>query len=512
MNYFWQADLAQFFDLTFLDQREPVERLQKNSSELKKRVHWLPLAADPATYRKLPREKVYDLTFVGTVNPRLRPKRSWILEELRRHFDVAIFQGQNRRSLLPAEVVEIYNQSRLILNENLFPGLNLRLFEAMICGTCVLTEESDGSWKSFFEDGTHLLTYNPKNLLDRVHNFLEDESGRERIAQQGRLLVQQEHTIESRTHILLRIVQDCLSKNKRSYHHTRRVFHLGKSCLTLAQRWPGQPVGRLAPEGMRLLWSEVSNERETADLHFELAAQAMVEERLQHALASLRRALELDPTHLRSMWGLFWCLRETGDQLNANLEINRFCQNLRAPTADQGLRERVRLGREFTADDYCYLGALLEKAGWRYEPGVERSGGPPCRWNAVDIYQKAISLDPELELPYLRCAEILANCGCGEFALAFVEKAVKLRPQHANLRWKLAHLLLNAYRRKEGVQQIREYLTLSTEAEKWEKVEELDLTETEWAALLNAIHAYSRKSQAIASNMGLSYDLGTGLS
>ncbi len=84
MNGFWQADFAAAFDLVFLDQEAPVQALRAALPERRDHIHWLPLGADTGMYRKLPLDKVYDIAFVGSLNARLRPKRGWILEELKR--------------------------------------------------------------------------------------------------------------------------------------------------------------------------------------------------------------------------------------------------------------------------------------------------------------------------------------------------------------------------------------------------------------------------------------------
>ncbi|RJP79186.1 MAG: hypothetical protein C4524_05670 [Candidatus Zixiibacteriota bacterium] len=492
MNRFWQFDLAQVFDLTFLDQKASVERLATERPELKDRVHWLPLAADPAVYRKLPLEKTYDIGFVGTLNSRLRPKRSWIIEELKRHFTVTVFEGQGRRALPPENVAAIYNQSRLVLNENLSPGLNLRLFEAMACGSCLLTEASDGSWAELFKDMEHLAVYTPETLVDRAAGLLADDVRREAIAEQGRAEVLDKHTIAARTRVLLRHLAPLARRRNVELNRSRRAFFLGRACLNLAHRWPQQPVGKLGPEGVKLLYSQARAGLESADLHFEMASQALQEKRRSHALASLRRALQLDPTHLRSLWALFWCLRESGDPLGASAEISRLGQHLRRK-ASVGFLRRAAAGADLIARDYLYLGRLLEKAGWLYEPGTDRFRGHPARWNAFDACQMAISLDPDLAPAYVKCADLMEALSCPDFAALFLAKAVNLEPRNPELRFRFSRLLRESYRRRESLDQLLNYLFLSTEADKWERVVALNLPEPEWNFLLESVWRLSRQ-------------------
>lgn len=498
MNAFWQFDFARGFDLVFLDQREPVERLRAVSHLPAERIIWLPLAADPQIFHRFPVEKKYDISFVGSLHPVLRPKRSWLLEEIGRCFNIAVFDGANRRSLQPVEVAEIYNRSRLVLNECLFPGINLRWFEVMSCGACLLTEEGDGSWRNFFQDGHHLVIIRPDSLIKQIESLLKNDEARERIAAAGMKSVQNEHTIEIRTRSLLsaafQLVRNRASAAARA---ADRTFFIGKTYITWSRRWRKQYGAAIATRGADLLYAQAVAGRETAQLHFELAAYALEEQRHRDALKSLRRALELDPAHLRSVWALFWCYFDLNERRNALLEIRRLCQYLRMEI-DAGFVRRAE-GSNLNPDDYFALGVILEESGWLLEPGIERSGGHPCRWNAFDAYQKAIALDPSFYPALIRCADILEKYHCADKALLFIRRAVELLPDDADLRLRYAGLLLTHYRRREAFKQIFRYLITAIEADKWERVERLKLTESEWHRLLDAVWKYSRKSREIAA-------------
>lgn len=493
MNVFWQSDFSLACDLAFLDQKQSVDALHAAHTQDKARIHWLPLGADQRLYRKLPVEKCYDVVFIGSLQPRLRPKRDWILEQIRKDFNLVVFDGQNRRSLTPAQVVKIYSQARIVVNENLFPGLNLRLFEVMSCGACLLTEEGDGSWQPFFQDGEHLVTFNSANLTERIAALLEQETRRERIAAQGMELVRREHTIDCRAQSLLSIVSDYLANGPGSKTGRKRSYHFGKAYLALAQRWPDQPVAALKLEALNLLLHEVASGGESADLHFELAAQALGEGRRLDALASLRRALRLNPSHLRSIWSSFWCLREIGEHYRAAQEIVRLRRCLKLPPPNRASYEALVGGRELSAQDYLDLGEILENAGWLFEAGTERSAGHPGRWNAFDAYQKAIALDPALSESYLKCADLLERGSCPEFALLLVEKAASIRAFDADLRLRYARLLLGLYRRPEGCEQVIQFLFLSSASDKWEKARALGLSEAEWNHLLSHVQDLSAK-------------------
>ncbi len=494
LNEFWQFNYVQAFDLAFLDQAAPVRKLRMDYPDKSNRFHWLPLAADPLIYRKLDLSKKYDITFVGSIHEQLRPKRTWLLKTLQNHFKLNVFDGDGKRSLPPKKVVRLFNQSKVVLNENLFPGLNLRTFEALACGVCLLTESSDASWQSFFKDWEHLVTYDPVSLVHRAEKLLKDEELREGIAEKGRALVLEKHTIDRRAEELLKIVAESLPQIQAATADKIRLYHLGCAFIQQANRWPRQPVGALKSEGIRLLMSLAKNRCELAEIHFELAAQALQENRPEQARDSLERALEIDASHLRSHWAFFWCLRESGDSKMAVQELERLCHHLGLEETDRIRFAKIGTGSVLTASDYLFLGQILEKAGWLLEPGVDRSIGHPCRWNAFDAYQKAIALDPKLWSAYLHCARVLEHHGSPEFAVVLMQRAVELRPWEFSLRLKLGYLLLRSYRREEGLEQLVKYLVNSTDPDKWERVEKLSVSESECQHILDAVWEHCRKS------------------
>lgn len=494
MNAFWQFHYARTFDFAFFDQKSMTERFQLEHPDHAGRVHWLPLAADQRIYRPLDLEKAYDISFVGSLNDRLRPKRSWMLKELNQHFQVNVFDGGGSRSVPPDQVAQIYNRSKIVLNENLFPGLNLRTFEIMACGTCLVTEESDARWKDLFDDWKHLVAFRSDNLIENLKILLGDDQKREAIAQTGRQLVLEKHTIDHRAERLLSLVSENLLEQ--SVPQVKfGTSYLGHAFLQLSTRWPNQPVGELKAEGIRLLMDAAQTNVESAPLHYELAAQALEEGRTQDARASLQRALEIDPGHHRSRWAMFWCHRELGDAKAALIEIERFCHHLGQDCSDRKFFRRMNNGDDLELADYLFFADLLESAGWLIEPGIDRVASHPCRWNAFDALQRAIVLSPRSGAPHLRCAELLERCQSPDFAVIVLEKAAYVRPWDEALELKLAALLLRTYRRREGLHHLVNYLVRSMDVDKWESIETLHLTDSEMRFLLDKVWDKCRISQ-----------------
>ncbi len=487
MNAFWQQDYSLAVDLAFLDQKSMADRLRMKHPKIKDRFHWLPLAADTAYCRNLGLDKIYDISFVGTLSNKVRPKRTWILNELSRQFKVKIFDGDGQKNLTPGQVVEIYNKSKIVLNENLFPGLNLRAFEVMACGACLLTEEGDGSWSSFFKDWEHLVTYNPANLIDRTEKLLNDDPLRAQIAEQGMLCVNEKHTIKNRLNYLLEVVKKRILNSQNPNMADNSAFYLGKAVLQMANRWQNQPVGQLRGEAVRLMLLQADNGSESAELHSELAAHALEDDRPQDALKSLHRTLELDPAHLRANWSMIWCHRELKKLPEASDALNKFCQYIRFDVDKDDALQSIASGLPLSAADFIMLGRILESAGWLLEPGIDRAGGHSCRWNAFDAYQHAIITDNQNWQAYIKCAEMLDRFGSHDFAAILVEQALRLNSWDTDLSLKLGDYLLKSFRREEGIIHLVNYLVTTNDFDKWDKIENIKLSEAEWLYLLSKV-------------------------
>lgn len=506
LNAYWQSDYVRAFDVAFLDQKGPADALRRvcdGEFDGKNRVFWLPPGTDHRQYRNLSLEKVYDIALTGSLDSSSQAKRVWLIEELRHHFDLAIFDNQGQSSLSGPEIAQIYNQSRLVLSDNPYPGIYQRVFEAMASGACLLTEESNGSWKKFFRDWEHLVSFRPENLIERVGALLDNSNLRQRIAQKGTRLVRRRHTIESRARKLLMKVTEVLAGSQIQRAVGNKYFHLGKAYLSMAERWPRHPVGGLRKDGVRLLFTESQTHRESAALHFELGAEALAQKQHREAFGSFRRALQLDPAHLRSHWGMFWCYRETAAHAGAVSEIITFHRYLQGAREDPGFLERMRNGEDLTAGDYFYFGNLLGRAGCLIEVGINRSAGHTCRWNALDCYRKAMAFDPAMAAAYLRCADVLEEHQYPEAAVGLVERVVKLNPNDGEVRLRFVDLLLRCYRRQEGLRQLVQFLFTSDDPGKWERVENLLLSDSEWNDLLLAVRNVSKRSE-LAAKVALS--------
>jgi FkbM family methyltransferase len=203
LNLPWYLTKGQDFDAVFTAQRDGAEQLRKGGVPS---AMWLPLACDSELHRKHDVAKTFDLCFVGHL---FAGPRAELVELLQRHFRNS-FVGQR----FFEEMAETYSASRLVFNRSIGNDVNMRVFEALACGSLLLTNDlRDNGQDELFRDGLHLATYNDaEELLDKARFYLRREADRERIAAAGRAEALARHTYRHRMETLLAAVEHLFAR------------------------------------------------------------------------------------------------------------------------------------------------------------------------------------------------------------------------------------------------------------------------------------------------------------
>jgi len=155
------------------------------------------LACDPEFHRKLDVAKTYQLAFVGNFFP---GPRADLLDLLQQRFSQT-FVGQAYFE----EMARIYSASKVVFNRSLKNDLNMRVFEALACGSLLITNDlKENGQADLFQDGVHLATYQDADeLIDKVDYYLKHDWVREKIAAAGRAEALAKHTYRHRMEALL---------------------------------------------------------------------------------------------------------------------------------------------------------------------------------------------------------------------------------------------------------------------------------------------------------------------
>ncbi|WP_432735218.1 glycosyltransferase family protein [Maridesulfovibrio sp. FT414] len=183
----WYPLYAQGFDICLVSLKDHLDRFTPRLKE--SRLLWFPpIVMDNDVPVEM--EKEWDLLFVGKVDPELTPARMKFLGEVARLVPgLHVTQGEYRK---------LFPRAKVVLNIAERGDLNFRVFEALACGSCLLTPKIEQGLFDLFEEGVHLVSYEPDNAEDlmlKLNMLLADDELRERIARQGNELIENSHRI-----------------------------------------------------------------------------------------------------------------------------------------------------------------------------------------------------------------------------------------------------------------------------------------------------------------------------
>ncbi len=160
-------------------------------------VRWLPLGFDPSVHRRMGLPKTRNVSFVGSPWP--AKGRGEILQALQQSV------GLETHTAFLHDMVRIFNESKIVFNKSSRGDVNMRVFEALGCGSFLLTDRCVNGQEELFTPKEHLVTYDsPEEAAELAKYYLGADAERQEIADQGYLHARAHHTYLHRTADILR--------------------------------------------------------------------------------------------------------------------------------------------------------------------------------------------------------------------------------------------------------------------------------------------------------------------
>jgi hypothetical protein len=184
---------ARPYDQVFVAQRAFLPWLREAGN---RHVHWLPLAAEPRRHFPVDTAEAHDLVFVGSTRFVVNEQRIVRMNQLATAYSMAtLVQGVDAESMSAG-----YALGRIAFNSSVAQDVNMRIFETLAMGRCLLTNrdaEANGLF-DLFKEGVHLRTYSDDDLMAQVRRLLDDPVRRAAMGQAGREEVLARHTYDHR--------------------------------------------------------------------------------------------------------------------------------------------------------------------------------------------------------------------------------------------------------------------------------------------------------------------------
>jgi hypothetical protein len=222
------SQLCKIFDYVFVDQRIAAAGFRKE----KINAQWLPLCVQSYDFIGINDKKIYDIIFVGNTS-QYRRKRNNLLSFLKQYFNIAIFQN------IPAnKMIKMFSQAKIVLNENLFNGMTLRVLQGLASGSLVVTEDGGDGIDAYFKDGEHIICYNHNNIIKILDKILVNYDSYYTVALNGFHACREYHTSEARAYDLMKNIGNGTSLQRKPCEEAGKYYET-KARYLLRMRFGG---------------------------------------------------------------------------------------------------------------------------------------------------------------------------------------------------------------------------------------------------------------------------------
>jgi len=207
----YRLERARQFDRVYLCHKAQINDFIRAGIS-PERISYLPVAAEPDSYRPYAVMEKWDWCFIGHLNSEHRI-------DLVQRFVTEFGLDEDKGYLgwrMPGilghcildDAAKKYSKSRLAINDSIKDDLNMRTFEVMACRTCLVTQANEPLLE-LFKDGEHLVTFKTiDEAVELARGLLRDQERRKAIAKNGYEEILAKHTYRHRA---LKILKECLN-------------------------------------------------------------------------------------------------------------------------------------------------------------------------------------------------------------------------------------------------------------------------------------------------------------
>ena len=213
LNFYWQKEYFKNFDIIFTSQLNFVKKINQ-------KIFWIPWGIPDEdlspTFIPFSKRK-HKISFVGLIDEN-RVKRKKIIEILSNYFDINLKGTTLKDRLNYSEMLKIYKNSCIVINESIYKDVNFRYFEATSQGALLYTEKLNNGEEILFKDKKEVLYYSQLNLTRRLKYFIKYPERLEKIAYNGWLKTKNFHKLSDRIKIIEKIIlknlKNCQKREK----------------------------------------------------------------------------------------------------------------------------------------------------------------------------------------------------------------------------------------------------------------------------------------------------------
>ncbi|MEN3001144.1 MAG: glycosyltransferase [Armatimonadota bacterium] len=418
---------------------------------------------NPDLHRRLPNEpKIYDVGFVGNLNPAVQGERArWLLRlaRLGQKYKIAIATG-----LYGEDYTRFLNRCKITFNRSIRGEMNMRAYEAPACGSLLLYEADNLEVHDLYQNGVHCVLYDEQNLEQVIDHYLAHEEQREHIVETAWQHVQNYCYAEQYNRLIRQAIE---AVPEGTIGRARTFSQLGEGERIRAQvhqRVQSSFAERVQAafailNGCSSVESDPMLLNDEAVLCLMLASESTDPPRqaeyLQRAEQRLGQAMALEPTHAVAMMNYALLLYATGRHNEMEGWAHRalkalpecppvlLCHALPwSPGYDWFRVESERAFAETGHDPEAFADRLR---GFYAQKLCLILGELYARrealHSAIHMYQRAFELHPQLAQPL---AQMLCRLNRHQEAIAWLERAIEREPLNLDYYVQLAPLLHEA--------------------------------------------------------------------